>query len=61
MEKIKLFIVFLIALTIGLTSCSGLNLGDKIQDAGDEIGDIKDQIGDHLGDNTAILKETFFC
>ena len=58
MEKIKLFIVFLIALTIGLTSCSGLNLGDKIQDAGDEIGDIKDQIGDHLGDNTAILKET---
>ena len=58
MKGIKLFIVFLIALTIGLTSCSGLNLGDKIQDAGDEIGDIKDQIGDHLGDNTAILKET---
>ena len=58
MKKIKLFIVFLIALTIGLSSCSGLNIGGQLGDVGNELGDIKDQIGDHLGDNADVVKES---
>ena len=53
MKKIKLLIMFLIALLIGLSSCSSEGLGG----VGDQLGGIKDQIGDSLEDS-AVLKET---